>query len=63
MRWLPGMNPLLARSYMILQYSLGFTIVAAGKGKNNPLDRHATPTDPAVQKEAARRGLSPEHVN
>jgi hypothetical protein len=39
--------------------SLGFTIVAAGKGKNNPLDRHASPADPAVIKEAARRGLSP----
>ncbi len=30
--------------------SMGFTIVAAGKGKNNPLDRHATPTDPACAK-------------
>jgi predicted homoserine dehydrogenase-like protein len=39
--------------------ALGFTIVAAGKGKNNPLDRHSSPEDPAVQKEAARRGLTP----
>ncbi len=38
---------------------MGFTIVAAGKGKNNPLDRHSTPADPTVQQEAARRGLSP----
>jgi predicted homoserine dehydrogenase-like protein len=38
---------------------MGFTVVAAGKGKNNPLDRHATPTDPEVRREAARRGLSP----
>jgi len=34
-------------------------VVAAGKGKNNPLNRHEVPTDPAVQKEAARRGLNP----
>lgn len=39
--------------------SLGFTIVAAGKGKNNPLNRHASPDDPSLQKEAARRGLNP----
>jgi predicted homoserine dehydrogenase-like protein len=39
--------------------SVGFSVVAAGKGKNNPLDRHATPEDPAVRVEAARRGLSP----
>jgi predicted homoserine dehydrogenase-like protein len=38
---------------------LGFTIVAAGKGKNNPLDHYAKPTDEAWTKEAARRGLSP----
>ena len=30
-----------------------------GKGKNNPLDRHAKPTDPSWAKEAARRGLTP----
>lgn len=39
--------------------SLGFTIVAAGKGKNNPLDWHSTPEDPEIVTEAARRGLSP----
>jgi len=38
---------------------LGFTVVAVGKGKNNPLDRHARPTDPAWAEEAARRGLNP----
>jgi len=38
---------------------LGFTIVAAGKGKNNPLDRYAKPTDEKWAKEAARRGVSP----
>jgi len=38
--------------------SLGLTIVAAGKGKNNPLNRDATPDD--LAQEAARRGLTPE---
>ncbi len=37
---------------------LGFTIVAAGKGKNNPLDRYAKPTDEKWAREAARRGVS-----
>lgn len=39
--------------------ALGFTIVAAGKGKNNPLDRHAKPTDEKWIEEAVNRGLSP----
>ncbi len=38
--------------------ALGLTIVAAGKGKNNPLNRDATPED--LAQEAARRGLTPE---
>jgi len=54
-----GDEPAACKELYDLAVSLGFTIVAAGKGKNNPLDRHATPTDPAVRKEAARRGLSP----
>ena len=54
-----GDEPAASKELYDLAVSMGFTIVAAGKGKNNPLDRHATPADPAVQKEAARRGLSP----
>jgi predicted homoserine dehydrogenase-like protein len=54
-----GDEPAACKELYDFADSLGFTIVAAGKGKNNPLDRHATPTDPAVMKEAARRGLSP----
>lgn len=54
-----GDEPAASKELYDLAVSMGFTIVAAGKGKNNPLDRHGTPTDPAVQKEAARRGLSP----
>jgi predicted homoserine dehydrogenase-like protein len=38
--------------------ALGLTVVAAGKGKNNPLNRGAVPEDLAA--EAARRGLTPE---
>ncbi|WP_119066278.1 NAD(P)H-dependent oxidoreductase [Aggregatilinea lenta] len=38
--------------------ALGLTIVAAGKGKNNPLNRDAVPED--LAEEAARRGLTPE---
>jgi len=37
--------------------ALGFRIVAAGKGKNNPLDVRATPDD--VRGLAAKRGMSP----
>jgi predicted homoserine dehydrogenase-like protein len=38
--------------------SLGFDIVAAGKGKNNPLDRTATPESLAA--EAEQKDLNPE---
>lgn len=38
--------------------ALGLQVVAAGKGKNNPLDRDATPEQ--WTQEAARRGLTPE---
>lgn len=37
---------------------LGFEVVAAGKGKNNPLDPYAVPRDWTA--EAQRRGLTPE---
>jgi len=54
-----GDEPAACKELYDFAEALGFTIVAAGKGKNNPLDRHASPDDPAIQKEAARRGLSP----
>ena len=54
-----GDEPAACKELYDFADSLGFTIVAAGKGKNNPLDRHASPEDPTIQKEAARRGLSP----
>ena len=54
-----GDEPAACKELYDFAVSLGFTIVAAGKGKNNPLDCHSTPDDPAVMAEAARRGLSP----
>lgn len=54
-----GDEPAACKELYDFADSLGFTVVAAGKGKNNPLDRHGTPTDPAIIKEAARRGLNP----
>jgi predicted homoserine dehydrogenase-like protein len=54
-----GDEPAACKELYDFANSLGFTIVAAGKGKNNPLDRHASPDDPAIIKEAARRGLNP----
>jgi predicted homoserine dehydrogenase-like protein len=54
-----GDEPAACKELYDFATALGFTIVAAGKGKNNPLDRHSSPDDPAVQKEAARRGLNP----
>lgn len=36
--------------------ALGFTIISAGKGKNNPLDIYATPQD--LQEEADRRRMN-----
>ena len=54
-----GDEPAACKELYDFADALGFTIVAAGKGKNNPLDRHAKPTDEKWAKESARRGLSP----
>ena len=54
-----GDEPAACKELYDFADSLGFTIVAAGKGKNNPLDRHAKPTDEAWAREATRRGLNP----
>ena len=54
-----GDEPAACKELYDFATALGLTVVAAGKGKNNPLDRHATPTDPAWATEAARRGLTP----
>mgnify|MGYP006288173979 CR=1 FL=1 len=54
-----GDEPAACKELYDFADALGFTIVAVGKGKNNPLDRHAKPTDITWAEEAARRGLSP----
>lgn len=54
-----GDEPAACKELYDFADAIGFTIVAAGKGKNNPLDRYASPEDPDLQKEAARRGLNP----
>lgn len=54
-----GDEPAACKELYDFADSLGFTIVAMGKGKNNPMDRHAEPTDEKWAAEAARRGLSP----
>jgi predicted homoserine dehydrogenase-like protein len=54
-----GDEPAACKELFDFADSLGFTIVAAGKGKNNPLDRYATPKDEYWAKEATRRGLTP----
>src|SRR4030042_2350554 len=49
-----GDEPAACKELYDFADAIGFTIVAAGKGKNNPLDRHASPDNPDIQKEAAR---------
>ena len=54
-----GDEPAACKELYDFAIACGFTIVAAGKGKNNPLDRYARPTNEKWAKEAARRGLNP----
>lgn len=53
-----GDEPTALHELVDFTRALGLTIVAAGKGKNNPLNRDAVPED--LAQEAARRGLTPE---
>jgi predicted homoserine dehydrogenase-like protein len=52
-----GDEPAACKELYDFADSLGFTVVAAGEGKNNPLDRHATAADGKWASEAQRRGL------
>jgi predicted homoserine dehydrogenase-like protein len=54
-----GDEPAACKELYDFADALGFNIVAMGKGKNNPLDRYAKPTDENWANEAVRRGLSP----
>ncbi|MDZ7345400.1 MAG: SAF domain-containing protein [candidate division KSB1 bacterium] len=54
-----GDEPAACKELYDFAVACGFTVIAAGKGKNNPLDRYAKPSDEKWAKEAERRGLSP----
>jgi len=53
-----GDEPVEAKILVDFARDLGFEVVAAGKGKNNPLDPKATPSDLAG--EAERRQMNPK---
>lgn len=52
-----GDEPAALMELYDLAHTLGLEVMAAGKGKNNPLNRDAVPE--AYAEEAARRGLNP----
>ena len=39
--------------------ALGFEVIAAGKGKNNPLDIYANPSMPEWKEKAEKREMNP----
>ena len=53
-----GDEPGAAKELYDFAATLGFRIIAAGKGKNNPLDRNATPI--TLEKVAKQKGLDPK---
>lgn len=55
-----GDEPAACKELYDLAQASGFKIIAAGKGKNNPLDRFAKPTDKHWVEEANRRELNPQ---
>ncbi|HET6413205.1 MAG TPA: hypothetical protein VFG53_14195 [Anaeromyxobacter sp.] len=54
--WAAGDEPAAILELYRFAHALGFEIVAAGKGKNNPLDHYATPD--TERDKAARRKMS-----
>lgn len=52
-----GDEPAVAWGLVDLCRTIGLEVVAAGKGKNNPLDFRATPS--SVRAEASRKGMNP----
>lgn len=54
-----GDEPAACKELYDFAQASGFKVISAGKGKNNPLDRFAKPTDEYWVKEAERRGLNP----
>jgi predicted homoserine dehydrogenase-like protein len=53
-----GDEPVAVKELYDFAQDLAFEVVCAGKGKNNPLDREATPTTLAAQAQA--RGMNPK---
>lgn len=53
-----GDEPVAAKELVDFASDLAFEVVCAGKGKNNPLDRAATPD--RLTAEAAARGMNPK---
>lgn len=53
-----GDEPVETKILVDFARDLGFEVVVAGKGKNNPLDQRATPQ--SLNQEARRRGMNPK---
>jgi predicted homoserine dehydrogenase-like protein len=53
-----GDEPVAAKELVDLAHDMAFDVVCAGKGKNNPLDRTATPS--ALATEAAGKRMNPK---
>jgi len=53
-----GDEPAEAKRLVEFARDLSFEVVCAGKGKNNPLNPHATPAD--LTEEATRKGMNPK---
>lgn len=53
-----GDEPVEAKILVDFARDLGFEVVAAGKGKNNPLDQRATPA--SLADEATAKGMNPK---
>jgi predicted homoserine dehydrogenase-like protein len=53
-----GDEPVAAKELVDFAHDLAFEVVCAGKGKNNPLDRAATPS--TLSREAAAKGMNPK---
>lgn len=53
-----GDEPGVCKTLYNFAGTMGFEVVCLGKGKNNPIDREATPE--SCQEEARRRGMNPK---
>ena len=58
-----GDEPAACKELYDFAAALGLTIVAAGKGKNNPLDRHAVADRPCLGQRSGAARPQPEHAD